>query len=74
MTYEEANQVLMKAITEIQQDSSAEILHAVVQNAYVQVSAMYDWMLKNKFNAEQEELNKRAKDTAVTDVDAQPVQ
>lgn len=74
MTYEEANEILMKAITEIQKEASAELLHAVVQNAHVQVSSMFDWMLKNKFNAEQVEINNRAKDTAVTDVDAQPVQ
>lgn len=74
MTYEEANKVLMDAITQIQKDSSAEVLHAVVQNAYVQVAAMFDWMLKNKFTAEQAEMEQNAQKSAITDVDAQPVQ
>jgi hypothetical protein len=77
MTYEEANEKLVEVVKQIQSETSIEVLNSVMQTTAFQVACLYDFLLKNRYHAENLAMAQKAQEEAqnkdvVTDV--QPVQ
>jgi hypothetical protein len=58
MTYDEAYQKIVQTISEIQSQTSPDILYSVVTQAHKQVEELYGWILLQRFEKEKQETEK----------------
>jgi hypothetical protein len=65
MTYDEAYQKIVQVISEIQQQTSPDILYSVVTQSHKQVEELYGWILIQRFEKEKQETEKGAANTEV---------
>jgi hypothetical protein len=55
MNYDEAYKKIVDVISEIQQQTTPDVLYSVVTQAHKQVDALYSWILEQRFTAEKAE-------------------
>lgn len=55
MTYEEAYKKMVAAISEVQKETTPEVLYSVVSQVYKQVDELYGWVLVQRFEKEQQQ-------------------
>lgn len=65
MTYDEAYQKIVQVISEIQQQTSPDILYSVVTQSHKQVEELYGWILIQRFEKEKQGTEKGAANTEV---------